>query len=538
MNDTLSNALPCNGHPLLPCPFCGGVPHMRNNDGAASMDSDAGAHWIECAKCGASTNLRFSLMEDCRPLLVEQWNRRAQAAPSAAAGEQTTNRSQIITLCGSARFERLFKAWNEALTMAGHTVFSLTAYPSDKAGVKLWYTEEQKTALDAAHLRKINASDAIFVLNLHAYIGESTLREVEYARKLGKTVYFLESWGIGFGIGGAHTDAAQRAVEADGLTLPTASPIDTTTRTGAKDPWGSRLLGPAGTLRSAIVDLTKRAALATPPAASPAKPWDACDIKQPGWNHVAGAFVEGAREARANPEADDALFKRAADGYTKRVFEEVDPESERRLRTGDFAASPVVQQGEAVDWAKLKSLGWQRVICSACGESAMAAPVAPEAAPCPDCSGSGVDGDAGDDGRTIDVQCGRCSGSGKAIHATLPWPWKTEQEVLLDASKYLQHQPRLAEAVRILAARAEAAPAADAREQEMSSDMNQSDLEYALAALHAIAGNEEVIDGCVEKIGDIRRARSRATEAYRRLARSEKVWAAALQSAQKGGSNG
>lgn len=172
----------------------------------------------------------------------------------------------IITLCGSARFERLFKAWNEALTMAGHTVFTLTAYPSDKAGVKQWYTDEQKAALDAAHLRKIDASDAIFVLNKHAYIGESTLREVDHARRLRRTIYFLESWGQGSGVGSNHTDEAQHAVIADGLTVPTASPIDTTTRTaGVRCPWASSLLGPAGPRRSAIVELTKAVALAAAP---------------------------------------------------------------------------------------------------------------------------------------------------------------------------------------------------------------------------------------------------------------------------------
>ena len=61
--------------------------------------------------------------------------------------------------------------------------------------------------------------------------------------------------------------------------------------------------------------------------------WDASQIKQPGWQHVEAAFIEGAREARANPEADEAMFRRAADGYTKRVFEEVDPVSEAALRT-------------------------------------------------------------------------------------------------------------------------------------------------------------------------------------------------------------
>jgi hypothetical protein len=33
-------------------------------------------YYVECGKCGASTNLRFSCGEDARPLLVEQWNLR------------------------------------------------------------------------------------------------------------------------------------------------------------------------------------------------------------------------------------------------------------------------------------------------------------------------------------------------------------------------------------------------------------------------------------------------------------------------------
>lgn len=69
--------------------------------------------------------------------------------------------------------------------------------------------------------------------------------------------------------------------------------------------------------------------------------WDASQIKQPGWHHVAAAFVAGAREARANPEADEHIFDRSADAYSKQVFEEVDPESERRLRTGDFNSPSV-----------------------------------------------------------------------------------------------------------------------------------------------------------------------------------------------------
>jgi hypothetical protein len=61
--------------------------------------------------------------------------------------------------------------------------------------------------------------------------------------------------------------------------------------------------------------------------------WDASQIKQPGWDHVFAAFVAGANEAQANPDATGHDFTRAADGYTKRVFEEVDPVSEAALRT-------------------------------------------------------------------------------------------------------------------------------------------------------------------------------------------------------------
>lgn len=68
--------------------------------------------------------------------------------------------------------------------------------------------------------------------------------------------------------------------------------------------------------------------------------WDASQIKQPGWNHVARAFADGAREAKANPDCDDSTILRAADGYAKRVFEDADPRSEMMLRTEAWAKLP------------------------------------------------------------------------------------------------------------------------------------------------------------------------------------------------------
>jgi len=49
-----------------------------------------------------------------------------------------------------------------------------------------------KEMLDRMHLAKIDMADGIFVVNVDGYIGESTRREIEYAKEHGKTIEFLE----------------------------------------------------------------------------------------------------------------------------------------------------------------------------------------------------------------------------------------------------------------------------------------------------------------------------------------------------------
>lgn len=167
----------------------------------------------------------------------------------------------IITLCGSARFEPWFHMWNRALGLAGHCVFGLTSYPSQNEGGKDWYTPEQKVALDKVHLNKIKASDAILVLNCFAYLGESTLNEIEFAKKKKKKIYMLESWGFGYGIAGNHTSAWQRAARFYGVPKGYGSPINAvcTNENGFRDTWSTLLLGEGGSYRSSIVDMLKQA---------------------------------------------------------------------------------------------------------------------------------------------------------------------------------------------------------------------------------------------------------------------------------------
>lgn len=97
----------------------------------------------------------------------------------------------ILTLCGSARFEPYWHEANKQLGLAGHICFGLMTYPSIE-GSKSWYTEAQKWTLDLAHLAKIDASTGVVMLNIEGYLGESSLRELEWARMREKEVYWTK----------------------------------------------------------------------------------------------------------------------------------------------------------------------------------------------------------------------------------------------------------------------------------------------------------------------------------------------------------
>lgn len=96
----------------------------------------------------------------------------------------------IFTLCGSARFEPAWHEANKQLALVGHICFSLTTFPSIE-GDRLWYTPGQKEMLDLVHLAKIDHSDAVLMLNVDDYLGESSRRELAWARLREKEVFWL-----------------------------------------------------------------------------------------------------------------------------------------------------------------------------------------------------------------------------------------------------------------------------------------------------------------------------------------------------------
>ncbi len=97
---------------------------------------------------------------------------------------------KVITLCGSTRFKEQFLEVQKRLTLAGNIVISVGLF-GHSGDAEVW-TPGTKEMLDDMHKRKIDMADAIYVINVGGYIGESTRSEIEYARSQGKEVLFLE----------------------------------------------------------------------------------------------------------------------------------------------------------------------------------------------------------------------------------------------------------------------------------------------------------------------------------------------------------
>jgi len=88
------------------------------------------------------------------------------------------------------RFAEELLAASRELTLAGAIVVAPGVFPEDGEGERL--TDEQRIALGALHLRKIDLADRVLVINPGGYVGETTSREIAYARDAGKPVSFTD----------------------------------------------------------------------------------------------------------------------------------------------------------------------------------------------------------------------------------------------------------------------------------------------------------------------------------------------------------
>ena len=103
---------------------------------------------------------------------------------------------KIICICGSTKFYKETIKANYDLTMQGYIVLAVGFYShtSEEAhGEVVGITPEQKIMLDELHMRKIDLCDEVYVINYKGYIGKSTKNEIDYAKKLGKPIKYMET---------------------------------------------------------------------------------------------------------------------------------------------------------------------------------------------------------------------------------------------------------------------------------------------------------------------------------------------------------
>lgn len=93
---------------------------------------------------------------------------------------------KVVTICGSMKFKDKMMEVARDLEIKNKYVVIQCVYSNDK------FNEEEQVLLADLHYKKIDISDAIYVVNVDGYIGTSTKKEIEYAKLLNKEIFSLE----------------------------------------------------------------------------------------------------------------------------------------------------------------------------------------------------------------------------------------------------------------------------------------------------------------------------------------------------------
>lgn len=93
---------------------------------------------------------------------------------------------KIVTICGSLKYQKEMMKLAETMALEGYCILT-PIYPTISGTER---TEEEIIKLKKSHFKKIELSDAILVVNINNYIGESTKLEIEYAKSLKKEIMY------------------------------------------------------------------------------------------------------------------------------------------------------------------------------------------------------------------------------------------------------------------------------------------------------------------------------------------------------------
>ncbi len=94
---------------------------------------------------------------------------------------------RVITVCGSYKFKKEMMEITEKMTLEGNCMLTPIELSREN---KETYTEDEALTIGKMHKEKIKLSDAILVVNVNGYIGNSTNSEIEYAKSLNKEILY------------------------------------------------------------------------------------------------------------------------------------------------------------------------------------------------------------------------------------------------------------------------------------------------------------------------------------------------------------
>ena len=95
---------------------------------------------------------------------------------------------KVVTICGSMKFAKeMQKIAGKLAKDKGYCVLQCV-YDVDIQNL----SETQIDLLRKEHLKRIELSDAIYIVNIGGYLGANTKSEIEYANKLNKEVIYHE----------------------------------------------------------------------------------------------------------------------------------------------------------------------------------------------------------------------------------------------------------------------------------------------------------------------------------------------------------
>lgn len=93
---------------------------------------------------------------------------------------------KVVTICGSMKFQNEMIKVAQKLELQNNYCVIQCVYDLNDL------TEKDKENLSLLHKKKIDISDAIYVVNLNGYIGENVKREIAYAKEHGKEIIYHE----------------------------------------------------------------------------------------------------------------------------------------------------------------------------------------------------------------------------------------------------------------------------------------------------------------------------------------------------------